>query len=84
LDDHNFYIHFWHSLSFQEDVWRQFFAVRRNAHYRTPLFFVATRSYCGIFVTFLMHRCVGAFQSTPEFGEHYQFVKQCRNAAAID
>jgi hypothetical protein len=47
------------SLSFQDDVWRQFSAFCRNAqHYHTPLFFVATSSYCDIFVTFLMHRFV--------------------------
>jgi hypothetical protein len=40
-------------------VWRQFSAIHRNAqHYRTPLFFVATSSYCDIFVTLLVHHCV--------------------------
>jgi hypothetical protein len=87
LDDHIFYIHLLQSFPFQNDVWRQFSAIHRNAqHYHSLLFFVATSSYCDIFVTFLSYAsfCRGAFQSTPEFGQLYQFVEQCRNAAAID
>jgi hypothetical protein len=47
------------SLSFQDDVRWQFSAICCNAqHSCTPLFFIATSSFCDIFVTFLMHRCV--------------------------
>jgi hypothetical protein len=47
------------NLPFQDDVWRQYSAVRHDAqHYHTLLVFVTTSSYCNIFVTFLMHRCV--------------------------